>query len=274
MRTFGSAILGLVAVLLAVAAFCSAWLSENVVSEDGFTALGQPLGTDSAFQQNLSEAIGRQAADSLQVPDAIAGIVQPLITGAVQGVQSLPEYPQAWDETLRRSHAQTFDGEGGVSLDVAPLVGLVVNGVGSETGIEVAPPESSPVPLTGEDRRQYVDSVVSAAGAWPYLAIGAVVAAVLALLAARSRSAALAWLGAGALLAGGLMWIGAGSIPELAARPVYGSAVGETFAAAFSAEAAASLQAWTVPFILGAAVLLVLGLLALSLRGVLRNRRR
>lgn len=272
MRTFGSAILGLVAVLLAVAAFCSAWLSENVVSENGFTALGQPLGTDAAFQQDLSEAIGRQAANSLQVPDAIAGFVEPLITGAVQGVQSLPEYPQAWDETLRRSHAETFDGEGGVALDVAPLVGLVVNGVGSETGIDVAAPESSPVPLTGEDRRQYVEWLVSVAGAWPYLALGAAAAAVLSLLAARSRSAALAWLGLGALLTGGLMWIGAGSLPALAGRQVYGSAVAETFAAAFSAEAAASLQAWTIPFILGAAVLLVLGLLARSLSGARARR--
>lgn len=274
MRTFGSALLGLVAVLLAVAAFCSAWLAENVVSEDGFTALGQPLGTDAAFQQSLSEAIGRQAAGSLQVPAAVAPFVEPLITGAVQGVQSLPEYPQAWDETLRRSHAQTFDGEGGVTLDVAPLVGLVINGVGSETGIEVTPPESSPVPLAGADQRRYLEALVTVAGAWPYLALGAAAAAVLSLLAARSRTAALAWLGLGALLAGGLMWIGAGSLPALADRPAYGSAVSETFASAFSTEAAASLQAWTIPFLLGAAVLLVLGLLARSLRGMLGGRRR
>jgi hypothetical protein len=272
MRTFGSALLGLVAVLLAVAAFCSAWLSENVVSDDGFTALGQPLGTDAAFQQNLSEAIGRQAAENLQVPDAIAGLVEPLITGAVQGVQALPEYPQAWNETLRRSHTQTFDGDGPIALDVAPLVGLVVNAVGTETGIEVAPPETSPVPLTGEDRRQYVESLVSVAGAWPYLALGAAAAAVLALLVARSRTAAMAWLGFGTLLAGGLMWIGAGSLPALAARPAYGSAVAETFAAAFSTEAAASLQAWTIPFLLGAAVLLVVGLLARSLSGAHARR--
>ena len=274
MRTFGSAILGLAAVLLAVAAFCSAWVAENVVSDNGFTALGQPLGTDTAFQQSLSEAIGQQAADSLQVPAAVEPFVAPLITGAVQGVQSLPEYPQAWDETLRRSHAQTFDGEGGVTLDVAPLVGLVINGVGSETGIEVAPPESSPVAIAGADQRRYVELLVTAAGAWPYLAIGSAVAAVLSLLVARSRTAALAWLGLGALLAGGLMWIGAGSLPALADRQAYGSAVSETFASAFSTEAAASLQAWTIPFLLGAAVLLVLGLLGRSLRGVLGGRRR
>ncbi|WAP52634.1 hypothetical protein OL239_05270 [Arthrobacter sp. ATA002] len=274
MRAFGSAILGLVAILLAAAAFCSAWLEENVVSDSGFTALGQPLGTDAAFQQTLSEAIGRQASDSLQVPSAIAPFVEPVITGAVQGVQSLPEYPQAWEETLSRSHALTFDGGGGVTLDVAPLVGLVTNAVGSETGIEVAAPESSPVPLTGADRRDAVDLLVRAGGAWPYLALGAAAAAVLSLLVARSRTAALAWLGLGALLAGGLLWIGAGSLPALAERPAYGSAVAETFAAAFSVEAAASLQAWTVPFLLGAAVLLVLGLVARSLRGLLRGRAR
>lgn len=274
MRRFGSALLGLVAVLLAAAAFCTAWLAENVVSEDGFTALGQPLGTDEAFQQQLSEAIGRQAADSVQVPAAVVPFVEPLITSAVQGVQSLPEYPQAWDETLSRSHAQTFDGEGEITLDVAPLVGLVTESIGSEAGIEVTPPEQSPVVLAGADRRQALDLAVSAANASPFLALGAITAAVLTLLVARVRSAALAWLGAGIVLAGGLIWVGAASLPSLAARPTYGSAVAEAFAAAFSVEASASLQAWTVPFLLGGAVLLILGLLARSLSGMRRRRSR
>lgn len=272
MRTLGSALLGLVAVLLALTAFCSAWLAENIVSESGFTALGQPLGTDEAFQQDLSEAIARQAVESAQVPAAVVPFVGPLITGAVQSVQSLPEYPQAWDETLSRSHALTFDGEGQIALDVAPLVGLVTAGVGSETGIEIAAPESAPVPLAGADRQQWVDRLETVAGMWPYLAVSSGVAALLALLLARSRGAALAWMGAGSLLAGGLLWIGAASLPALAERPAYGSAVAETFAAAFSTEASASLQGWTIPFLIGAAVLLVLGLLIRSLRGARRHR--
>lgn len=272
MRTFGSALLGLVAILLAAAAFCSAWLAENVVSQNGFTSLGQPLGTDEAFQQNLSEALGRQAAASIEAPSAVMPLVEPLISSAVQGVQALPAYPQAWDETLRASHAETFDGEGEVTLDVAPLVGLVTETIGSEAGVDVVPPEQSPVPLAGADQRHYVELAVSAANAWPFLAAGAVVAAVLALLLARRRSAALAWLGVGGVLAGGLIWVGAASLPGLADRPAYGSAVAETFASAFAAEVSASLQAWTVTFLLGAAVLLVLGLVAHSVSGLRRRR--
>lgn len=272
MRTFGSALLGLVAILLAAAAFCTAWLAENVVSEDGFTALGQPLGTNEAFQQDLSEAIGRQTAASIAVPAAVMPFVEPLISSAVQGVQTLPEYPQAWDETLRRSHAETFDGEGEVTLDVAPLVGLVTEAVDAEAGIDVAPPEQASVPLAGEDRRQTLELAVSAAKSWPILAAGAIVAALLAVLVARRRGPALAWLGVGAVLAGGLIWVGAASLPELAARPAYGSAISETFAAAFAAEVSTSLQAWTVPFLLGAAVLLVLGLLARYASGLRRRR--
>ena len=273
MRTFGSALLGLAAVLLAVTAFCSAWLAENVVSDTGFTALGQPLGSDPAFQEDVSEAIGEEAAASVQVPDVLVPLVAPLITGAVQGVQSLPEYPQAWDQTLQRSHALTFDGGPDITLDLAPLVSLVTGSIGAQSGIDVASPEQSPITLAGGDQQRNLDALVSVAGAWPFLALGAAAAAVLALLAARHRSAALAWLGAGALIAGGLLWFAAGSLPALAARPAYSSAVAETFAAAFASEAAASLQAWTLPFMLGAAVLLVLGLILASVSGSRRRRR-
>ncbi|MFJ7750455.1 hypothetical protein ACIQXM_10925 [Arthrobacter sp. NPDC097144] len=270
MRTFGSAILGLVAVLLATAALCSAWLADSVVSEDGFVALGQPLGTDAAFQQDLSEEIGSQVAQSIQLPDAVASFVEPLITSAVQGVQSLPGYPEAWDETLRRSQAQTFDGDGGVTLDLAPVVGLVAQELGSGTGIDIPAPEQSLIELGGADQRDDIQLAVNAANAWPYLAVGSGVAALLSLLAARRRGSALAWMGTGALLAGGALWFAAGSLPSLAERPAYSSALAETFAAGFASEASGSLQAWTIPFMLGAAVLLVLGLLL----GAVGGRRR
>lgn len=271
MRTFGSAILGFAAVLLAVAALCSAWVAENVVSENGFVALGQPLGADEAFQRELAEELAAQVTDSVQVPDAVASFIEPLITSAVQGVQSLPGYPQAWDETLQRSHAQTFDGGGGVTLDLAPVVGLVTNELGSGAGVDVPAPEQSLLELGGADQRGDIQFTAKAANAWPYLALGAGIAAVLALLVARSRGAALAWMGTGALLAGGALWFAAASLPSLVERPAYTSALAETFAAAFAAEAGPSLQAWTVPFLLGAAVILVVGLLTRALGG--RGRR-
>ena len=261
MRTFGSAILGLAAILLALAALCSAWLDTNVVSEDGFVDLGQPLGTNQAFQQDLAVELGAQVSDSVQVPDAVASFIEPLITSAVQGVQSLPGYPQAWDETLQRSHAQTFDGDGGVTLDLAPVVGLVTEELGGAAGIDIPAPEQSLLELGRPDQRGGIEAAVSVANAWPFLSVGAGIAAILALVVARTRGAALAWLGTGALLAGGALWLVAGSLPSLAARPAYSSALAETFAAAFSSEASLSLQAWTIPFMLGAAVLLVLGLL-------------
>lgn len=267
MRTFGSAILGFAAVLLAVAALCSAWLAVNVVSEKGFVSLVQPLGTDEAFQRELAEELGQQVTESVQLPDAVASFVQPLITSAVQGVQSLPGYPQAWDETLERSHTRTFDGDGGVTLDLAPVVGLVTNELGSAAGTEVPAPEQSLLDLGSAEQREEIDFTAQAANAWPYLGLGAGIAAVLSLLVARSRTGALAWMGGGALLAGGALWLAAGSLPALAGRPAYSSALAETFAAAFAAEAGPSLQAWTLPFMVGAAVLLVLGLLVRAIGG-------
>ena len=74
MRSFGSAVLILAAVLLAGTAACGAWLAQNVVSADGFARLAQPLGESQAFQSELSTAVAEQAVASSGLPEAIKQI--------------------------------------------------------------------------------------------------------------------------------------------------------------------------------------------------------
>lgn len=272
MRTLASALLGLAALVLATGAFCSAWLAENIVSEDGFTALAQPLGTDADFQRDLAASLAEQISAQAQVPDFLSSYLAPAVTAAVQGVQGLPGYPAAWDETLRLSHAQTFDGgSGDITLDVTPLVQLVVSQAGTQLGVDLPESEPTTIVLAGGSQGQLLPTVQRAADSWPFLAAAAAVAALLSLLAARRRSVTLALLGGGMLLAGALLWLGAAALPDLAARQAYASPVAETFATSCAVQAAAAAQAWTVPLMIGAAVVMVLGLLARAAAGARRR---
>lgn len=273
MRTFLSALLAVAAVLLASAAFCSAWLSVNVVSESGFTALAEPLGSDEPFQKELSQAIAAQAAQSSQVPEPFAALVEPVITQAVQGVQQLPGYSTAWTQTLERSHALSVGADGTavpVALDLTPLVQLVTTTMGEELGVEIPDPDQAVLELAGTAQGENIQRLVSAAEAWPLLALAAAAAAVLALLVARRRSTTLALIGAGVLAAGVLFWAGARMLPEFVAQQQLSSPVASAFAAAFSQEASGSVQIWATALMIGAAVVLVLGLLFRALAG---NRR-
>lgn len=273
MRTFLSALLAVAAVLLAAGSFCAAWVSVNVVSEPGFTALAEPLGSDAPFQTELSQAIAAQAAQSTQVPEAFAPLVEPVITQAVQGVQQLPGYSTAWTQTLERSHALTFGADGAavpVALDLTPLVQLVTTAMGEELGVEIPAPGQAVLELAGTGQGENVQRLVRAAETWPLLGLAAAAAAVLALLVARRRSTTLALMGAGILAAGALFWAGARALPDFAAQQQLSSPVASAFAAAFSQEASGNMQIWATALMIAAAVVLVLGLLFRALAG---NRR-
>ncbi|WP_146361230.1 hypothetical protein [Arthrobacter yangruifuii] len=272
MRTIASFVFGLLAVLLASAAFCGAWLTTNVVSESGFAALGEPLAEDEAFQRELASALSAQVTDSVDVPAPLAGVVGPLITSAVEQVQSLPQYPQAWNDTLHRSYALTFsdtaDSSGTpLTLDVGPLVDLVTGKVGGDLSVELPAAGQVPVEIGSAGHAELVRNAERAAEAWPMAAVAAAVAALLALLAARRRSTTFALLGLGTALAGGVLWLAAGMLPGQVSAQQLGSPVASAFAEAFAGQAAASLQTWTIGLMLGGAAACVAGLLARVLRG-------
>ena len=61
MRTAASAILVILALLLAAVAGPSLWLQRHVVDEEGFVELASPLGNDTEFQKNLTALVSGQA---------------------------------------------------------------------------------------------------------------------------------------------------------------------------------------------------------------------
>lgn len=221
MRTFGSALMVIVALLLAAVAGPALWAERNLASEDGFVALAAPLGSDAQFQQGLSTLVASRAASKVKLPPQLQALAAAAISQAAKSLQSDPGYPKAWEETLRRSHALAFAGTSGahgtagspgtpdtatsataagptgLTLDVTPLVDLVAHRMGATLGISVPAPASVLVNVDQPTLARAVPLLATLAGAGSWLAIIAAVVLVLALMVARRRAAALILAGAG-----------------------------------------------------------------------------
>ncbi|MCO4250860.1 hypothetical protein [Pseudarthrobacter raffinosi] len=253
MRTFVSAIAVVVGVLLSALAVPAIWLDRNVVQEDGFVALAAPLGQDAEFQQRLAAAaVG--TIDTGAIPDALAGLVTPVLEAAASSLTALPGYPAAWEETLRKSHRLSFaapasapaepDSPSSLTLDVAPLVALATKELARTTGLPLTAPEQTLVNVGEPEQRQMVERASAYAPLGYSLAIGAGIAFALALVSARRRWTVILAVGLGALALGGLWAAGSQVARDAVVGTASGNGLSDMFKDAFVAAASSSFQSW------------------------------
>ena len=134
-----------------------------------FFALTSPLGKDPAFQQRLAAAAVGSLGSGDRIPAALAELVRPVLEKAAQSLTGLPGYPDAWAETLRKSHRLSFaapgtlppqaDGATSLTLDVAPLVGLVAKQISDATTFPLQAPDQVLIHIGQSDQRQLIDGV-------------------------------------------------------------------------------------------------------------------
>ncbi|QDG67726.1 MULTISPECIES: hypothetical protein [unclassified Pseudarthrobacter] len=253
MRTFVSAIAVVVGVLLSALAVPAIWLDRNVVQEDGFVALAAPLGQDAEFQQRLAAAaVG--TIDAGAIPDALAGLVTPVLEAAAGSLTALPGYPAAWEETLRKSHRLSFaapasapaepDSPSSLTLDVAPLVALATEELARTTGLPLTAPEQTLVNVGEPEQRQMVERASAYAPLGYSLAIGAGIAFALALVSARRRWTVILAVGLGALALAGLWAAGSQVARDAVVGTASGNGLSDMFKDAFVAAASSSFQSW------------------------------
>ncbi|TLM75845.1 hypothetical protein [Pseudarthrobacter sp. NamB4] len=269
MRTFVSAAATVLAVLLAAVAVPAIWLDRNIAQEQGFVKLAGPLGANPEFQQQLATAaVG--TIDTSAVPGFLNGLVQPVLEDAAASLTTLPGYPAAWEEALRRSHRLSFATQGtddggaasasSVTLDVAPLVALGAEEISRATRLPLDPPHQTLINVGQPEHKEWTERLATYAPAGYLLAGGSAVAMLLALVAARRRFAVLAGAGVGALLLAATWTLGAGIASAAAVSADSGNEVANMFRDEFVAASGADFQAWTVAAAVTGGALLVLGL--------------
>ncbi|HET8878254.1 MAG TPA: hypothetical protein VFN00_02285 [Arthrobacter sp.] len=273
MRTFVSAIAVLIGLAMAAVAVPAMWVERNIVQEDGFVALTAPLGKDPVFQQRLAAAaVNNIGTGQQQLPDALANLVKPILADAAKSLTSTPGYSDAWAETLRRSHRLSFadprtlppevDGATSLTLDVAPLVGLVVKRIteSSPLPLSLKAPDTVRINIGQTDQRQMIERVSAYAPMGTAVAVGAAIAFLLALVAARRKWTVLSGIGLGALILAAIWKLGS----DAAGRAVLGTSDGNDVAGIFKREfvdaSTANFGQWIVAALIAGAVLLAAGI--------------
>jgi hypothetical protein len=269
LRTFVSAVAAILGLLLSAVAIPAIWADRNIVQEDGFVALAAPLGQDAEFQQRLAVAtVG--TIDTGAIPDALAGVVKPVLEAAAGKLTGLPGYPAAWEETLRKSHRLSFadpaslppeaDTSSSLTLDVAPLVALATEELSRATGLPLDAPDQTLISVGQSDQRQLIERLSAYAPLGYPLAIGAGIAFALALVTARRRWSVLVSVGFGALVLAGLWTLGSQTVQNAVLGTASGNGIADMFRDAFVAAASASFASWVTGALVAGGALLVAGL--------------
>lgn len=275
MRVLLAMLSGVLAVLLAGAALCGAWANQRVFDRDGFVSLAAPLGSDAQFRAALAASVTEELAGSEALPAGLRELVRPIVERTAGAVTELDGFPHALNETLANSHTLTFSGrtgsEAGITLDIAPIVGLAVTRVADALGTNLPLPERVLVPLGSAKTADQLTFWQHLAAQWWVAALAAAAALVLMLLAARRSTTALAWAGLGAALLGGILWLAAAQVPPLAEGAAGSSELAAAFVGRLAGLAVADFRTWAAVF---AGTGLVVAVAGFTLRALLGGDRR
>ena len=212
MRSAGSAVLVIIALLLVAVAGPSIWMQRNVVDEAGFVQLAGPLGANKEFQGGLANVVATQSAARLALPPQLQNLAAGLIVSAAQSLYTQPGYADAWAETLRRSHALTFaptadqKATGDLNLDIAPLVGLVADKVSADIGVKLPVPGEVLISMDQPAVAKAMPVVTALAGVGIWFMVFAAGFFVLSVVVAKHRSRTLVLAGLGLALVA-LVWL-------------------------------------------------------------------
>lgn len=274
MRSFVSAIAVIFALLLTGIAVPLAWTDANIVREDGFVALTSSIGKDQAFQSRLAGIAVASLEAKVNLPAPVEQLGASFLKNAATAMTTWPEYPQAWNETVRRSHQLTFAGNAGpgnpsagtsLVLDVGPLVKLAADRLHAATGLPIATPDSTLINIGGPAQRQQVDAIAAFAPMWWIPGLGAVLLFALGLLAAKRRGVVLLFAGLGLAAVAALWQVAATVLKGAGDAGLGGTATGGLFARELLAVAVDNFTGWIVVAGIAGGVLSLLGLLVVIL---------
>ncbi|WP_420041946.1 hypothetical protein [Gordonia sp. MP11Mi] len=202
MRSIASGLFTVVAMIAVIIAVPSMWVSQRVVSVDGFAASAGDAARNTEVQDYFAEKVAASVEQETSVPLAGA-VVEPLARNYTRS----EGFVQDFQEIARQQHDWLFTAPGPdtdthvMDVNVTPMVNRVLASTNLPTEVAV----DRPIYIGIDQHRLTAGSMEStgrlvSATSWIAVTVAAV-AAILALLAANRRSTVLGWLGVGVLLA-------------------------------------------------------------------------
>jgi hypothetical protein len=274
----------LIATAALAAAVPACWAQQNIVDEQGYSALAAQAARDPALQSAMAAELTTRATALI---NEHSGRPSPVDSTTVHDVAAAytagPSFPPLFAQVNRAAHAWLFSeprsGGNGEQweVDVAPML--------KDTSIQqmlntynVKAPATLKVPLTVTIGQPVRQGQLSRAAVWgPWVSVGATavsgVFALLTLLLARRRGRAMSCLGVSALLVGAAGWIGI----EVGGRYV-NDALNQTtgdirrMADVMVGHAEGSLHLWLNLTLAGGTALVVLGVLVAMTGGLFKRK--
>lgn len=241
------------------------WVQNNIVSSDGFVALNRGVGTDDNFRTVLvTEAVDSVGGD-LQAPQEIIDLAQRALSTAVKDVQSWPEYPAAFDETIRSSHAALFPEDGSqaqpqLALDITPIVSMAVQKL--VPGVDLQGTQRGPMyqSLSSQNPSNVVNLAKSVGSVGLPLAIAGGVMLVIGIAIGVRKGTMMVVAGIGGLLVAGAHWLVIPVASTVMNQFTSSNELANAYIAALMPSIERSLGAWVVIEALVAGGLLVVGI--------------
>ncbi|MGW5241587.1 hypothetical protein ACWEOW_21860 [Monashia sp. NPDC004114] len=213
-RSIGSAVLGVLAILLMPLSLLAFWASTTLTQTDEFVAEMAPVVQTPQVQEALADGIVSGVLGAIQLQPAVEKALEPAIRTKATRIAASPQVAQAWKTGIRGAHTQflaVMKGQAATDLDrqgrVTVVLKIPVPGLSSalqqagagNAADALTPTVSIPLMTASQlDTAQRLYRVSDAWGPWAPVIV-AVLALLAILLARRWRTAttliAIGWLG-------------------------------------------------------------------------------
>ena len=283
MRFFAALLLWLLTTMALAAAVPAVWAQTHVVGEDGYAALAASAATDARLQEAMAAELTTQAV-SLAADNGYS-LNPELVRRVADSYTRNAGFPGQFAQANRIAHRWMFTGAvpSGNStdewlIDVAPMLSDPSFSATLGT-LDLQVPPTLTVPITVNSPELQPGKLRPLATWGPWVSIGAAavagIFALLTLAAARSRGKALTALGVSALLVGAAGWAAievGGRFVEAGLNPTPRSL--RSGAAGRAHHPEASLHQWLNYTLIAGGALVLLGVVAAVLGGLLRGPER
>lgn len=283
MRFFAALLLWLLTTMALAAAVPAVWAQTHIVGEDGYAALAASAATDARLQEAMAAELTTQAV-SLAADNGYS-LNPELVRRVADSYTRNAGFPGQFAQANRIAHRWMFTGAvpSGNStdewlIDVAPMLSDPSFSATLGT-LDLHVPPTLTVPITVNSPELQPGKLRPLATWGPWVSIGAAavagIFALLTLAAARSRGKALTALGVSALLVGAAGWAAievGGRFVEAGLNRTTGNI--RTVADVMVDHAEASLHQWLNYTLIAGGALVLLGVVAAVLGGLLRGPER
>ena len=243
LRDLLSVLLLTAATLLGALWLPGAWIERNVVDQEGFLSITQPLAEDATLQRSLTDSAVDEALDHELVPGFVSDRATPLLQEQASKVTGTEAYTEVWDRAMVELHGALFTpGASPLDVDLLPLIDSLL------TGVEDTLPLIDDLPRPGEASVTLASIPdvpllhrATVLDPWAHRAVPiALGLAVLAVLVAGHRRLMLTLAGIGAVLAGLATWLLTtrieGLVPDAVDQVVFLGPIVQVFEQRFAAE--------------------------------------